>query len=105
MPSNIWLKALALWCGILVLAVLNGILREKALVPVMGSSGALVVSGVLLCACIFGVAFVAAPWYGPLPYSRWLQVGLFWVLLTVVFEFGLGRFVQHKSWPELLAAY
>ena len=105
MASNAWLKALALWCGILVLAVLNGILREKALVPVMGLSAALVASGILLSACIFAAAVVATPWYGRLRSPQWLLIGVLWLVLTVAFEFGFGRFVQHKSWPELLVAY
>ena len=32
-------------------------------------------------------------------------VGVFWLFLTLVFEFGFGRLVQHKSWSEVLDAY
>ena len=105
MPVNVWLKALALWLAILILAILNGVLREKALIPTMGSFGALIASGILLSACIFLVAFVGAPWYGRLSSSQWLLIGVFWLLLTLIFEFGFGRFVQHKNWPELFQAY
>ena len=101
----LWLKAFILWFAILVLAMLNGILREIALVPAMGSFGAFIVSGVILSACIFTVAFLAAPWYGRLPSADWLLVGLFWLLLTLAFEFGFGRFLQHKSWVDLFEAY
>jgi hypothetical protein len=34
-----------------------------------------------------------------------LGVGAFWLLLTLVFEFGFGRIAQHKSWQELFGAY
>jgi uncharacterized PurR-regulated membrane protein YhhQ (DUF165 family) len=105
MTASVWWKAATLWLCILVLAILNGILREEVLVPALGGFAALVASGTLLSACIFVVALVAAPWYGPLPSSRWILVGLFWLLLTLVFEFGFGHLVQHKTWPELLAAY
>jgi len=101
----LWLKAFILWFAILVLAMLNGILREIALVPAMGSFGAFIVSGVILSACIFTVAFLAAPWYGRLPSADWLLVGLFWLLLTLAFEFGFGRLLQHKSWVDLFEAY
>lgn len=100
-----WLKALALWFGILVLAVANGTLREKVLVPALGNAGGLMSSGVILSFCIFGVAFVAAPWYGHLPPNRWFLLGAFWLMLTLMFEFSFGRFIQHQSWAELLAAY
>ena len=100
----VWLKASVLWLAILVLAILNGILREKALIPAMGSFGAFIASGALLSACILAVALVGAPWYGRLPSARWLRVGLFWLLLTLAFEFGFG-FMQNKTWSELLEAY
>jgi hypothetical protein len=105
MEGTVWLKASALWAAILVLAVLNGTLREKLLMPSIGPFGALIVSGILLAGCIFLVAFVAAPWYGRLAPSAWFLIGLLWLTLTLVFEFGFGRFVQHREWPELFEAY
>jgi len=105
MAVTVWLKAFALWFGILVLAMLNGTLREKTLVPAMGPFGATLASGIILSVCVFLVAFAAAPWYGRLSSSQWLLIGLFWLLLTLVFEFAFGRFARHQSWPELLQAY
>jgi hypothetical protein len=103
--GSVWLKALALWFVILVLAILNGTLREKTLVPNMGTIGALITSGAILSGCIFIVAFLAAPWYGQISSVQWLLVGLFWLVLTLAFEFAFGRIVQHKPWSELLEAY
>jgi hypothetical protein len=62
-------------------------------------------SGLLLSACILGVSIALVPWFGRLGTSRCLQLGLLWLCLTLVFEFGLGRLVQHKSWSELFEAY
>jgi hypothetical protein len=105
MTTTDWLKAAVLWLGILVLAILNGILREKLLVPALGGFTGLVASGSILCVCIFLVAFAAVPWYGRLALRQWLLVGLFWLLLTLVFEFSFGRLAQQKTWAELLEAY
>jgi hypothetical protein len=105
MPSSVWIKAAALWLAILVLAILNGALREKMLIPALGSFAGMIASGIILSVCICLVAFAAAPWYGPLLSDQWLLVGLFWLALTVAFEFGFGRFAQHKTWTELLDAY
>jgi hypothetical protein len=104
-PVAVLLKALVLWIAILVLAILNGTLREKALIPAMGTFAGLIASGIVLAACIALVAFLAAPWYGPLPPSQYWLIGLFWLLLTLLFEFSFGRFVQHKDWAQLLQAY
>lgn len=103
MPA--WLKALVLWFGILVLAVLNGMLREGMLIPAFGDFIALILSGALLAFCIFVVAWLAVPWWGSLTATQWWWVGAFWFALTIVFELGFGRFAQHKAWVELLEAY
>ena len=34
-----------------------------------------------------------------------LEVGAVWVALTVLFEFGFGRYVEGNSWDELFDAY
>ena len=100
----VWLKASVLWLAILVLAILNGILREKALIPAMGPVGAFIASGALLSACVLVVALVGAPWYGRLPSARWLLVGVLWLILTLAFEFGFGL-LQNRAWSEMLEAY
>ena len=105
MPVAVLLKALILWIAILVLAILNGILREKALIPAIGGFAGLIASGIVLSVCIFLVAFLAAPWYSPLPSSQYWLIGLSWLLLTLLFEFSFGRFVQHKDWAQLLQSY
>jgi hypothetical protein len=105
MASIAWMKAAACWCVILVLAVMNGAVREKALIPALGSVGGLVASALGLCACIVVVALLTVPWYGPLAPHQWLFVGVFWLLLTLSFEFAFGRIAQHKTWGELFEAY
>jgi hypothetical protein len=102
---TLWLKALLLWSGILVLAVANGTLRAEVLIPAFGNTAGLIGSGLILCACIFGVALVAAPWYGRLTSNQCLLIGAFWLVLTLAFEFSVGRFIEHKSWAELFEAY
>ena len=104
MLTIVVLKALAIWTGILVLAVANGILRESVLIPGLGTPAALVLSGLLLSALIIGVAYVSLPWLQiSLPVQFWL-VGFGWLALTLVFEFSFGIW-QGKSWPVLLEAY
>jgi len=105
MLARMLLKAFAIWWLILALAVLNGGLREVVLLPVLGKPAALVLSGVLLAACIVIVALVLVPRLGRLRVAQALQLGLLWLTLTLAFEFGFGYWVQGHSWSELLAAY
>ena len=99
------LKAIGIWGVILVCAVLNGAVREAVLVPKLGNPLALVLSGLLLAACILAVSFALVPKLGRLQPRHCLYLGLFWLCLTLVFEFSFGRLLQHRSWSELLEAY
>lgn len=99
------LKASALWLLILVCAVLNGGFREAVLLPRLGTTTAYALSGALLSTCIVAVSLVFVRWLGRLNTSQALSVGLFWLCLTLAFEFGFGRLVQNHTWSELLEAY
>lgn len=104
MPQVVGLKAFAIWVGILVLAVANGVLREAVLMPSLGSTAAFILSGILLSALIIAVAYLSLPWLQvQRPVQLWL-IGCFWLTLTLVFEFTFGLW-QGLSWAELLEAY
>jgi hypothetical protein len=99
------LKATGVWLVILVCAVLNGGFREALLMPALGKPVALLLSGVLLSVAILAVSLLLVPALGRPSSSQCLYVGLLWLCLTLVFEFGFGRLVQHQSWRQLLEAY
>ncbi len=104
MPVSVMIKAFVIWLCILALAVGNGILREAVLMPHLAQSAAYVLSGLLLCAVVIAAAYVWLPWLRvDSPFRLWL-VGLFWLMLTLVFEFGFGLW-QGKSWAVLMQAY
>ncbi|WP_019677617.1 hypothetical protein [Arsukibacterium perlucidum] len=98
------LKSLIVWAAIVVLAILNGILREAVLTPMLGITAGLLLSGLLLSALIIAVSYLTLPWLDARRLAQLLAVGLGWVLLTLVFEFSFGLW-QGKSWSVLLEAY
>ncbi len=91
--------------AILVLAILNGALRETVLIPAVGSFEGLIASGLILSGFVFIVAYVAVPGFGPMKAAEYWVVGFIWLLMTLIFEFGFGLFAEHKELPELLQAY
>jgi len=97
-------RSIAAWLVILVLAVLNGALREAVLLPNMSRPGAYLVSGSLLAALAVVVAIALARWMRIRTRAAALAVGILWLALTLVFEFGFGL-VQGHSWPQMLEAY
>ena len=103
--ASIAARAFVAWWVILVLAIVNGWLREVVLIPNFGTTPGLIASGVILSACIFAVARLLVVRLGPIPARRRFGIGVFWLVLTLGFEFGFGRAVAHKTWEQLLAAY
>lgn len=98
-------KIVAVWLGILLLAITNGALRETLLIPALGGTLGHFLSGVLLCGFILAVTFFVLPWFGPVSTPTYITIGLVWLCLTLVFEFMFGHLIQGKSWPQLLEAY
>lgn len=97
-------KSSLIWVGILVLAIVNGVIREAVLIPQIGQIAGLIVSGVTLSVAIIGVAYITLPWLGAKKTTSLLIIGLSWLILTVVFEFSFGL-LQGKSLSTLLQAY
>jgi len=98
-------KSLLLWSLLVVLAITNGILREKVLAPALGQSLALPASGVLFSLVIVLYTWAVIPWLGVLRVSAYWAVGMFWLLLTIVFEFVFGHYVIGNPWETLLKNY
>ena len=98
-------KAFAIWLCILVMAIANGMFREAVLIPELGKIPGLILSGVLLSVLILAVSYLALPWFGKWPPARYLAIGSGWLLLTLIFEFAFGHFIQGKPWAQLLEAY
>ena len=99
------LQSLLAWLVILALAIANGVLREELLIPAIGTPGGLILSGVLLSLLIVLVAYGLVRFTRHLTAPRSVLIGALWLGLTLAFEFSFGRYVQHKSWAELLDAY
>jgi hypothetical protein len=102
---SILLKATGIWFVIVVAAILNGVFREKVLVPAVGASMALPLSGVLLAALVFLVALLLVSFIGSSESKVYIWVGIFWVILTLFFEFLFGYFVAAKSWQEIMQVF
>lgn len=96
--------AIAAWFAILLVAIANGGLREAALVPRLGRVAGTSISGVLLIAAVFIVAWVMQRWRRPTGAGQAWRIGVSWFAATVLFEFVFG-FIQGKDWPALLSAY
>ena len=99
------LKSTIVWIGIAALAILNAALRELVFEPVFGSVAALALSGVTLSILIFVTAYFSSVWIGEVSVRFSWFIGFYWLILTLIFEFGLGLFVLDQPLSELMKAY
>lgn len=98
------LKSVFIWICFILIAILNGGLREYVLNDVFTPQWALSVSGVSLSVCIFLLTWMLLPRIKNLSGSMCYRIGLFWGFLTVVFEFLFGT-ISGVGLTELLTSY
>jgi hypothetical protein len=98
-------KAFGFWLIMLLAAFINGAIREILIVPRAGGQIGHVIGVVGLSSVVFVISYVFVKTLGTLPSSTLLLVGLFWLVLSLLFEFGFFHYVMHEPWSKLLADY
>src|SRR4051812_43484652 len=98
------IKHFLLWLPMIVIAFANATLRELVLMKYYGEFRAHQLSTItLIILCSIYVWFVF-PLLGIQNSIQAFLIGFVWVLLTVTFEFSLGR-LTNKSWMYLFRDY
>ena len=85
-----WPKALAAWLLIVIAETVHGVLRQIFIAPRMGDLPARQVGVLVGSVIIFAIAWTCIRWIGARSLGEQIKVGLVWVVITVLFEFGLG---------------
>jgi hypothetical protein len=98
-------RAFIIWLILMFIAVANGITRNAAISPRLGEYAGHVMSTAILCVLIFVLALISIRWMAPRARPDALMIGLFWVGLTVTFEFLAGHYLFGNPWQKLLADY
>ncbi len=99
------LKSVVIWLVLIVVESLNGTARIIWLVPLLGDRLAHQVSFITGSILILAIATIWIRWLNPSSVLDVLRVGLLWLILTVLFEIGLGRFILGYSWEQVSADY
>ena len=98
-------RLLGAWITMAVAMSANGVFRELVLKTRMSDAAAEAASAALGCIIIVGVTgLFFRPLLG-LDTRTLAGMSVVLVGLTVLFEFAVGRLIDHKSWHELLANY
>lgn len=97
-----WIVA---WMGSPVLAIVNGAVRELTYKDRVGDETADQISVAPLIA-LLTLYFWVLQRRWPLATNRGaLSVGATWAVLSAIFEFGFGHYVEGDSWADLLENY
>ena len=95
------LKYFFAWFGMMVLAIINGGIRDLVYKPHVGDLPAHQISTVILIILLAGYfRLLAAVWPIKSASQAWV-IGGMWFLMTEAFEFGVGRFIEGDSWSTL----
>ena len=98
-------RALLLWLGLMMLAILNGTVREYGITPLTSDRTGHWISTFMLSALILLATWAGLNWMGPQNIRDAWRIGIFWTALTIAFEFGAGHFLFKHPWSKLFADY
>jgi hypothetical protein len=101
----LFVKAFGVWLVMLLAAFINGAIRETLIVPRLGERIGHIIGVVVFSSAIFGITYVFVKALIPVPSSTLFHIGLFWLILSLLFEFGFFHYVMHEPWSKLLADY
>lgn len=98
------LKYFLAWFGMMVLAIVNGGLRDYAYKPLVGNLPAHQISTVILLIVLAGyIRLLVRIWPIRSAGQAW-AIGAVWFLMTEGFEIGM-RLISGESWSTILQAY
>ena len=99
------LESFIIWILFVFLAVLNGTFRQKFISPKLGEYPGHVISTIILILLVFAVTFFFVRHLQTSLTRDLLTIGIFWVVLTVLFEFVFGHYAMGNPWSQLFADY
>ena len=93
------------WFLMLVLASVNGAIREALLIPMMGDVAGRAVSTLTLSGLVLLLTYLTIRWIHPRSRREAWIIGILWVTLTLAFEFLAGHYLFGNPWSQLLEDY
>jgi hypothetical protein len=98
-------RALVIWVVMLLVASVNGAIREALLIPMIGDVAGRAVSTLMLSGLVLLLTYLTIQWIHPRSGHEAWTVGGLWVASTLAFEFLAGHFLFGNPWSQLLEDY
>lgn len=103
--SGILFRAFLIWLIIIAAETMNGVVREMLISPIVGGQTGRQISFSVAILLISVITLALVRWLGAVDNRRLLGVGLFWAVLTFIFELEMSLTVGGRSWAETLADF
>ncbi|OYD13649.1 hypothetical protein CH333_10545 [candidate division WOR-3 bacterium JGI_Cruoil_03_44_89] len=106
MKTKLFLYAFGVWFIFVIAAILNGGFRESFVTPKVGEYAGHVISTIIfICVILAGTYLFISNLKIDYNKTDLVLIGAFWLILTILFEFGFGHYVIGHSWSRLFADY
>jgi hypothetical protein len=99
-----WWRAIAIWLLIVVAESISGTIRQIWIAPAIGERSSHQIGVLIGSALILFIAWLTARWLSARTLKTQLQVGAFWIVLMVAFEFSLGAALGYSR-ARIMADY
>ena len=101
----LYLKSLGIWVILAVSAIVVATFRIGVLLPPFGEQTAHQLGTVMFLVVQFIIIFFFIKKLKIKDIKTLLRIGLFWIVLTILFEFYFGHYVIGHPWEKLFADY
>jgi hypothetical protein len=98
-------RGFIIWLIIVFAESLHGTARRFLLEPYIGDFGSRQISVLSGAIIIFAISFAFVRWIRATRKSELIMVGVFWLVLTVLFEITLGKLILEYSWERIFSDY
>jgi hypothetical protein len=103
--SGIAFRAFAVWVVLMAAESVHGVIRAIFLVPLVGDFRSRQIGVFTGSILILGIVFLCIRWIRAVTARALAAIGFFWLLLTLLFEFGAGHYFFGRSWESLFLDY
>lgn len=101
----LYIKSLGIWFILAVSAILVATFRVGILLPAFGEQTAHQLGTILYLIVQFIIIYFFIRKMKLKETKTLLRIGIFWVVITVIFEFVFGHYIIGHSWQKLFADY
>ena len=101
----LYFKSFGIWLILAVSAILVATFRVELLLPQFGEQTAHQLGTILYLIVQFIIIYLFIRKLKIKDVKTLLKIGIFWVVITIIFEFVFGHYVMGHSWQKLFADY